>query len=113
MKKRLLAIIAVLMLSISVYATPFLISDPNPDLMTGAVFQLMIDGMVQTEIYPVVDNAVKIDVQDFEGQKTIRARYGNPYPDVPNTYKWSDWSDPMTYTFPTQPTKPSGCRIGS
>lgn len=109
MKKIIFVIL--MMVSFSLTADPNLESDPATDLEPGAVFQLMINDIEQPTLYSVVNNAVNLDVQNYEGQKTIKIRYGNPWPELANTYKWSDWSDPFVYNFPVKPGKPTGCSI--
>ena len=110
--KYLLAI-ALLFVSITAYASPSLVSDPNPELASGAVFKLMIDNVEQATIYPVADFAVKVDVQNYEGQKSIKAKFGNPWTDLPGEYKWSEWSSPFNYAFPAKPSAPLVMRISS
>ena len=95
----------------STMAKPFLKSDQNTDLQSDAVFQLMINDQIQPDIYPVVDFAVQLDVQSWEGQKNIKARFGNPWPGLPGEYKWSDWSANFTYAFPSSPASPKGMLI--
>lgn len=91
---------------------PYLASEPNTDLQSDAVFQLMIDDQIQSELYSVNQYRVWLDVQDWEGEKTIKARFGNPWPDLPGTYKWSDWSEPpFIYAFPLKSIAPAGMRI--
>ena len=94
-------------------ASPSLVSDPNPELASGAVFKLMIDNVEQATIYPVADFAVKVDVQNYEGQKSIKAKFGNPWTDLPGEYKWSEWSSPFNYAFPAKPSAPLVMRISS
>lgn len=92
-------------------ANPILTSDPNPQLDDVAMFQIEIDGVVQPELYSTTNKAVWLDVQVFEGQQTIRARFGNPWPDLDGEYKWSDWSDPFPYAFPVKTSAPTGMHL--
>ncbi len=98
---------------VSASAAPFLKSGQSTQLQTDSVFQIMINGVEQPEIYPVIEAAVKLDVQNYGGQKIVKARFGNPWPDLEGVYKWSDWSVPFDYAFPIKSTDPSEMHLSS
>lgn len=113
--KTILAAICIILMTASVaLAQPYLVSDPNPSVTSGAVFQIEINDVLQPELYPCEsDGSIKLNVGDFHGDITIRARVGNKWPDLDGVFNWSDFSVPFSYGFPAEPASVGNLRLSA
>jgi len=100
--KRLFFLLLLLLPSL-VFASPFLICDPNP----GAEKVILeINGVEIPEFPAEVDGSLRYDLVGLaEGAFTIRAKAGN-------VWGWTEWSDPLSDTKAT-PNAFGGLRVSS
>ena len=113
MKKLLIVVFSLLLMSGVAKADPFLTCDPSPD--QASHFKLKIDGVETEQLATDAEYKIWYNLKDIPiGEHTIQAQFGKVSQNDSSVMLWSDWApapDPFVYFGEQRPGSPTGFAI--